>query len=421
MEKFIISRLISIVLVFMPTFAFAQDDEPAIKIKTETYDGGITVDTYEKGSKQYRHIKKKNGDYFIEFMDMNYPIRWTLKDGTLIEGNCKELRINLYGKGDVLIASGLIDQKDFTNAEKTTPELFEGLNFKGFIRPNEPDKILPFSSEAFIGNKYHKESFLTLANCLYTIDNNGKMKFIGKKSKMKSGSDNEYAYVYAIPTDSIIDCEKMKDKKGYDIIKISYANGDEVFCRYGGLREGTHIHRENGVLKVKEADNDYCLYYFYFNDGRIFKGKMNNCFKEIYDPHYWESGDMTSKVLCYPSLTPYTGMLINKDNTGIVIENGMTQEEIEKQKELARKKEEANKKAGYNILCKTYGKKYVDAAMNGKVIVGMPVDLFLLGYPNTRLRQQSRGTKVYEVRNILNRITKVVRVSNGRVSGVTNY
>ena len=53
MEKFIISRLISIVIVFMPTFALAQDDEPAIKIKTETYDGGITVDTYEKGSKQY--------------------------------------------------------------------------------------------------------------------------------------------------------------------------------------------------------------------------------------------------------------------------------------------------------------------------------------------------------------------------------
>lgn len=421
MEKFIISRLISIVIVFMPTFAFAQDDEPAIKIKTETYDGGITVDTYEKGSEEYRHIKKKNGDYFIEFMDMNYPIRWTLKDGTLIEGNCKELRINLYGKGDVLIASGLIDQKDFTNAEKTTPELFEELNFKGFIRPNEPDKILPFSSEKFIGN-WREESFLTLANCLYTIDNNGKMKFIGKKSKMKSGSKSEYAYVYAIPTDSIIDCEEMEDKNGHDIIKISYANGDEVIIKRGingGLSKGTHIHRENGVLKVKEADNGSCIYYFYFNDGRIFKGKMNNCFKEISD--LWESGDMTSKVLCYPSLTPYTGMLINKDNTGTVIEKGMTQEEIEKQKELARKKEEANKKAGYNILCKTYGKKYVDAAMNGKVIVGMPVDLFLLGYPNTRLRQQSRGTKVYEVRNILNRITKVVRVSNGRVSGVTNY
>ena len=91
------------------------------------------------------------------------------------------------------------------------------------------------------------------------------------------------------------------------------------------------------------------------------------------------------------------------------------------EEEAARKKEEANKKAGYDLLCKAYGKKYVDAAMKGNLIIGMPVDLFLLGYPNTRLRQQSQGTKVYEVRNILNKITKVVRVRNGRVSGVTNY
>ena len=421
MEKFFIIRLISIVIVFMPTFALAQDDEPAIKIKTETYDGGITVDTYEKGSEEYRHIKKKNGDFYIESMAMNYPIRWTLKDGTLIEGNRKELRINLYGKGDVLITSDLIYLRDFTNAEKTTPELLEGLDkrdFKGFIRPNEPDKILPFSCEGFIGSCGERESFLTLANCLYTIDNNGKMKFIGKKSKMKSGSDNKYAYVYAIPTDSIIDCEEMECKNGF-FTKISYANGDEVIIERGvngGLSNGTHIHRENGVLKVI---NDF--YYFYFNDGRIFKGKMNNCFKEIFDPHKWSNTLMNSKVLSYPSLTPYTGTLINKDNTGVVIEEGMTQEEREKQSELARKKEEANKKAGYNILCKTYGKKYVDAAMNGKVIVGMPQDLFLLTFPITRLRSQTQSTKVYEVRNILNRIIKVVRVTNGRVSKVTNY
>lgn len=61
MEKFIISRLISIVFVFIPTFALAQDDEPAIKIKTETFNNGIIVETYEKGTSEYKVYRRKNG------------------------------------------------------------------------------------------------------------------------------------------------------------------------------------------------------------------------------------------------------------------------------------------------------------------------------------------------------------------------
>ncbi len=426
MEKnFVIRILISIVFVFIPTFALAQDDEPAIKIKTEVYDGGITVETYEKGTKEYKVFRKKNGDYYMDIEP--YEMRWTLKDKTLIKGNNNDLRIK-FPNGNVLFMkydkySQPVHQY-YLLQDPDLPTLWNHFSESRMIGfedvNNHPGTTYPIKHT----NGLH---YVPIGNNIFDFDLNGKLNYIGKEvigiDKTHKQPRKFKCFVYAIPTDSIIECVKEMDPKGEkgEYIKISYANGDEVFSSNSELREGTHIHRENGVLKIKEADNGYCFYYFYFNDGRIFKGKMNNCFKEIYDPNSWESGDMTSKVLCYPSLTPYTGMLINKDNTGIVIEKGMTQEEIEKQKELTRKKEEANKKAGYDLLCKAYGKKYVDAAMKGNLIIGMPVDLFLLGYPNTRLRQQSQGTKVYEVRNILNKITKVVRVRNGRVSGVTNY
>lgn len=447
MEKnYLISRLISIVFVFIPVFAFAQDDEPSIKIKTEEYDGGIIVDTYEKGAEKYRYIKKKNGDFYIEFGKMNYPIKWTLKDGTLIEGNDKKLRINIYGKEGVLIlsddrdyTSGLIKLDDFLNDEITTPKLFERFYsysmdedyFKGYIRPNEPDKILPFNHERFLEG--YEETFLTLANCCYKIDDNGRMKFIGKKTKMKllKGGEEDVC-VYAIPTDSIIACEEMKDEEGRWYEKISYANGDVVFLD-DGLSSGTHIHRDNGILKIIKSGENHWASYYYLNDGRIFKGKGNDCFKEIFIPGSWIMGYMKTETLCYPSLTPYTGTLINKDNTGIVIEKGLSEEEREKQAEQARKKKEESEKAGYDFACKKYGKKYVDAVLNHNIIVGMPEELLLLSCKNITLRQQVQGAKKYEIRgwginngvykDVLtnNQLKWVVWVRNGRVSSVKNY
>lgn len=446
MEKnYFICRLVSIVFVFIPAFAFAQDDEPSIKIKTEEYDGGITVETYEKGNEKYRYIKKKNGDFYIDdWKYYKYLIKWTLKDGTLVEGDSKKLRINLYGKEGVLILSEsyrysqLINLKAFLNAEMTTPELLESFHgemceqtFKGYIRPNEPEKILPFSNVDMLGYFYNTETVLTLANCLYVIDNNGRMKLIGKKTKMKllEGGEKD-AYVYAIPTDSIIGCEEMEDEERGRLEKISYANGDEVYLHNGEILGGTHIHRDNGVLKVKLVKNDYgnkipyC--YFYYNDGRIFKGNLyslKNVFKDGHGP----------KMLSKSTPTPYNGTLINKDNTGVVLKDGLTEEEIEKQAELARKKKEESEKAGYDFACKKYGKKYVDAVLNHNIIVGMPEELLLLSCKNITLRQQVQGAKKYEIRgwginngvykDVLtnNQLKWVVWVRNGRVSSVKKY
>lgn len=451
MEKnFIISRLISIVLVFMPTFAFAQDDEPAIKIKTETYDGGITVETYEKGSSQYQIYRKKNGDYYVD--KEPYEVRWTLKDKTLLTGNDNDLRIK-FPNGNILFTKGRGFSKEYllksyivdmpTLWEKLSECFFKMISFAD--ENNHPGKIYPIKilkgDRSFVTKR---TNYVLIGNDAFKFDLNGKLYFIGKEvigiDKRNKGEKSEFkCFIYAIPTDSIIECVREYSEEK-DCIKISYANGDEVFYNDDGLIDGTHIHRDNGILKIKKSNdtntkNKY-LFYLYLNDGKIFKGKGSVPFMGTYETYYT---GLNPEFLQFPSLTPRDGTLINKDNTGIVLVGGMSEEEREKQIELekeqarkkeeerekqielARKKEEANKKAGYDLLCKAYGKKYVDAAMNGKVIIGMPQDLFLLTFPITRLRSQTQSTKVYEVRNILNRIIKVVRVTNGRVSGITNY
>lgn len=433
MEKnFLISRLISIVFVFMPTFALAQDDEPAIKINTKTFNNGVTVETYQKGTDEYHVYRRKNGDYFMDIDP--YEMRWTLKDNTLIQGNKKDVRIK-FSNGNILYLSHEHYNPVSINAFVENPDmdiltLWEELDYwgpKGFSDVNNhPGKTYPIRRDngIFDRKKYNGKVFgVSIGNNLYEINPNGYLEFIGKEVDGIDKTRNKpfKCFVFAIPTDSIIECvkyEKENPSSSYkdNITKISYANGDEVFLKGNDqLAIGTHIHRGYGLLTIKGTSDKESSCYINFDDGRIFKtNDYGHAFKE---EEYYGS----YRLLKHKNLTPYSGTLINKDNTGVVIKEGMTQEEREKQSELARKKEEASKKADYDLLCKAYGKKYVDAAMKGNLIIGMPEDLFLLGYPNTRLRQKSQGTKVYEVRNILNKITKVVRVRNGRVSGVTNF
>ena len=427
-KNFLISRLISIVFVFIPTFALAQDDEPAIKIKTETYNGGITVETYEKGTSEYKVYKRKNGDYYMDIKP--YEMQWTLKDKTLIKGNGDDLRIK-FPNGNILYMSqkhyisSPIDKYEFVNPDIVDmPTLWKHLSGDQMIGfadvNNHPGKSYPIVEKR---TDDHKVLHLVyIDKNVFELDINGNLLFAGKEVDGFDKTRNESfkCLVYAISSDSIIDCvryvndkEDAHSKRKEEYTKISYANGDEVYLTGGYLGLGTHIHRGYGLLTIKgKSENDRNCY-INFIDGRIFKTNDLHGFKEA----YW----FLPILLKYENLTPYSGTLINKDNTGVVIKEGMTQEEREKRSELARKKEEASKKADYELLCKAYGKKYVDAAMKGNLIIGTPENLFLLGYPNTRLRQQTQGTKVYEVRNILNKITKVVRVRNGRVSGVTNY
>ena len=82
----------------------------------------------------------------------------------------------------------------------------------------------------------------------------------------------------------------------------------------------------------------------------------------------------------------------------------------------AAKKQTAKEQAAYNQLCKKYGKKYADAAWNGRIIVGMPEELLKKMYYCV-LRYQSGSSKKYDSAAA----GAIIWVRNGRVSSISWY
>ena len=80
------------------------------------------------------------------------------------------------------------------------------------------------------------------------------------------------------------------------------------------------------------------------------------------------------------------------------------------------KKQAAKEQAAYNQLCKQYGKKYADAAVNGRIIVGMPEELMKKLYYCV-LRYQSASRKKYDSADA----RAIIWVTNGRVSSISYY
>jgi len=82
----------------------------------------------------------------------------------------------------------------------------------------------------------------------------------------------------------------------------------------------------------------------------------------------------------------------------------------------AQQAEAAKRQANYNALCKKYGKKYADAAWNGRIIIGMPEELLKKMYYCV-LRYQSGSSKKYDSAAA----GAIIWVRNGRVSSISWY
>lgn len=99
-------------------------------------------------------------------------------------------------------------------------------------------------------------------------------------------------------------------------------------------------------------------------------------------------------------------------------------------KDKKKREEAAKEQAAYNELCKLFGQKYVDAALRGRIIVGMPEKL-LLKTKKCSLKATNGNTKIYNVLEmreynsakritIKEGITQTVYVSNGKVTRIVN-
>lgn len=82
----------------------------------------------------------------------------------------------------------------------------------------------------------------------------------------------------------------------------------------------------------------------------------------------------------------------------------------------AAKKQAAKDQAAYNQLCKKYGKKYADAAWNGRIIVGMPEELLKKMYYCVLL-YESGSSKKYDSAAA----RAIIWVTNGRISSISWY
>ena len=85
----------------------------------------------------------------------------------------------------------------------------------------------------------------------------------------------------------------------------------------------------------------------------------------------------------------------------------------------AKQAQEAKDVATYKRYCKKYGQKYVDAAIDKKIIIGMPVGL-MKEFFKCDLTYESASLKQYKLYNVFGGVAKVVWVKNGRVSSISN-
>lgn len=443
--------LLTIAVVFVCHVCIAQSTEPAVKMKTEKTDG-YTVEYYEKDGETIKLVRKENGDFICS--DESY-CRFTLNDGTVIEGNndrCIKGGEKLdwgsgsdlstfvgtkikFKNGNYLLMKDKVQWDWFFDKDLDSGKLLKELSSPvGFILAKEQNKKI--HKMAILkglwrgSDRSDNRKLVIIGDKAFDIKHDGELRIIAKRiqsTSLKGEVDSVYTYVNS--KDSVlyrteIDYQEYNKKFGEysrSMYVIKYANGDEVYTDGSYIYNGTHIHRGDKLLEKK---NKY--YYWTMEDGRIFKSNINRAFAEIYMIGYLSN-------LCEETLTPYYGLMINKDNTGIKIVKGISEEENAAKEEAERKKAEAEKakedRENYNYLCKRFGKTYVDKALKGQVVIGMPELLFVATFKPT-LKQQSGNRKLYYVYGwgtydssskmtiTNNQLKKKVWITNGKVSSI---
>ena len=204
----------------------------------------------------------------------------------------------------------------------------------------------------------------------------------------------------ALESDSVIGIktEVCKNRWGQDAIQltINYANGDNIVCTGESdafvVNSGT-IHRNGGVLTIKDI-NEKTVKILTFPNNDKYVGDFN--YRLMYPTDQMHI-NMVSDRLClyqlaWPELQYWNGTLIKADGKRIEFKEGKTDQQIAAEKKAA----EAKATAQYNDLCKKFGKKYVDAALNQLPIVGMPEELLNAAFTLKFIRQ-SGDYKLYRI------------------------
>ncbi len=227
----------------------------------------------------------------------------------------------------------------------------------------------------------------------------------------------------ASESDSITGIEicRCKNFNNLDAIKltINYANGDSIISTGAGgpfLVESGSIHRNGGVLTIKVVNGKLIQILTYPNGDKYIGG-----FNELTCGDCLLLTDLETKKVKY-----LNGTLIKSNGKRIEYKDGKSEIEIA----AAKKADDAEAMALYKQLCTKFGKKYVDAALNYKLMVGMPEELLLRSF-TAKLVETGRNYKLYHITGLGmtnfghtlsdSVLLYSVWVSNGRITSIKSW
>lgn len=281
----------------------------------------------------------------------------------------------------------------------------------GFVLSNKPNEIFVSGEweDRDINNWVFTAKGLLINNYFYSITKDANLRVIAQVF--------EDHIIPCVASDSVISFN-YNGSRNYE---IKYANGD--YFRHGENGWYGNLHRGDVIIKINVDDREE-PYRVKNADGSVFAGRI--CYGEDIKrgvQNEWE-------LLRSEKLYPYYGTLRFPDGRSYRYENGESEIEIKAKEEVKKKEQDAYNKAVYDAVCKKFGKRYVDAAAQGKIIIGMPEELFKASFKcSVKKREANRvcyyvyglGVTNYTNRTtITNRVNKVVWVTNGKVSSITN-
>lgn len=194
------------------------------------------------------------------------------------------------------------------------------------------------------------------------------------------------------------DSIKIKFNPSFDSEKQFGNYISEPKIRYGELHTIIFPKYQASKLSSKEIE-------------KLINEKISKAFANYkYSEHLSNGKNWKGLYVCDGDKKSEIGKYHSDD--GVYISN---KEQAAKDNAVA-KKQAAKEQAAYNQLCKKYGKKYADAAWNGRIIVGMPEELMKKLYYCV-LRYQSASRKKYDSADA----RAIIWVTNGRVSSISYY
>lgn len=255
------------------------------------------------------------------------------------------------------------------------------------------------------------------------------------KTSDKSHFMSESLYKLILPNGIII-YHSNKGEKTEEFLNLGNTAPYRLEVRtsnrsYDGICDNAESY-VNGEREKIQVNRDTELE-IYKGDGSTFSdyGRIKQIFNDSILPH------LTIKEGCSVQIRRLEPDPDRKDvytlYTALEYKDGVvkTEDQINKENDQKAAAWEAEERAAYNKECRLYGKKYVDAANNGRIIVGMPEKL-MLKTKDCRLKATSGNTKMYHIIGVVGYsnsrsttigegVVQTVYVSNGKVTSIVNH